>query len=318
MTGLSDACADDLQASASIDTEATPSVYPETDMAGLYELVTPMTEELLRWWFGEDACAARRFNFRAGQRQAILNTIVAHEVLAVSNGYERYQQLAHEAWSDMTGIPAAGGRHSRYSLTMAGGIGRTWVLHALLIWQLLNRFAALANEIDDPRFTRRFLIVVSGAAERDRLLETLRGSLHDGQRDFATSGVRRYAELFIPAAYREHVFRFMRGSVSDVGAIGIDAAAMEDSMVAVVDMPVLGCTTGGILDSLRRLPDLMVFSSGVACESEPREAEWQQELSAFAAAKARRLTQIDFSDAFPDGGRGRQGAELFSMSICRG
>ena len=43
--------------------------------------VTPTTAELLRWWFSDEACRVRRFNFHRGQRQAILNVIVAHEVL---------------------------------------------------------------------------------------------------------------------------------------------------------------------------------------------------------------------------------------------
>ena len=34
------------------------------------------------WWFGEDMVLARGgLNFHAGQKQAILNAIVAHEVL---------------------------------------------------------------------------------------------------------------------------------------------------------------------------------------------------------------------------------------------
>jgi type III restriction enzyme len=57
----------------------------ESGVADLYDLVTPTTAELLRWWFLEDICAARRFNFHAGQRQAILNTIVAHEVWAAGD-----------------------------------------------------------------------------------------------------------------------------------------------------------------------------------------------------------------------------------------
>src|SRR3546814_9900282 len=47
----------------------------------LYDLVTPTTAQLLPWWFVEDAGQTRAFNFHPGQRQAILNTIVAHEAL---------------------------------------------------------------------------------------------------------------------------------------------------------------------------------------------------------------------------------------------
>ena len=52
----------------------------ETGVADILDLVTPTTAELLRWWFGEEAYYPRGLNFHAGQRQAIFNTIVAHEV----------------------------------------------------------------------------------------------------------------------------------------------------------------------------------------------------------------------------------------------
>lgn len=58
----------------------------EDGSADLYDLVTPTTAELLRWWFLEDICLTRRCNFHPGQKQAILNGIVAHEVLAAGNG----------------------------------------------------------------------------------------------------------------------------------------------------------------------------------------------------------------------------------------
>ena len=51
----------------------------EQGVADIYERVTPLTTELLRWWFGDDTCQSRRFNFHPGQRQAILNVIAAHE-----------------------------------------------------------------------------------------------------------------------------------------------------------------------------------------------------------------------------------------------
>ena len=54
----------------------------ESGAADILDLVTPTTAQLLLWWFGEDMVAARStLNFHAGQKQAILNAIVAHEVL---------------------------------------------------------------------------------------------------------------------------------------------------------------------------------------------------------------------------------------------
>ena len=67
----------------------------EHGAADLLELVTPTTAELLQWWFGEDMVAARSgLNFHAGQKQAILNAIVAHEVLGAASLLDLYQQVA--------------------------------------------------------------------------------------------------------------------------------------------------------------------------------------------------------------------------------
>ena len=69
----------------------------ESGTADLYEMVTPTTAELLRWWFGEDARQTRAFNFHPGQQQAILNTIVAHEVLGSPDLKNLYEQACAEA-----------------------------------------------------------------------------------------------------------------------------------------------------------------------------------------------------------------------------
>ncbi len=70
----------------------------ESGAADILEQVTPTTAELLLWWFGEEMQAARNgLNFHAGQKQAILNAIVAHEVLGTATLQDLYQQVAPEA-----------------------------------------------------------------------------------------------------------------------------------------------------------------------------------------------------------------------------
>lgn len=70
----------------------------EDGVADIFDLVTPVTAELLTWWFGAEMTAARSgLNFHPGQRQAILNTIVAHEVLGCATLKELYQQVAADA-----------------------------------------------------------------------------------------------------------------------------------------------------------------------------------------------------------------------------
>mgnify|MGYP006150748539 FL=1 len=71
----------------------------ESGAADILERVTPTTADLLAWWFGEDMVMARGasatsgggLNFHAGQKQAILNAIVAHEVLGA--GLDRWTLL---------------------------------------------------------------------------------------------------------------------------------------------------------------------------------------------------------------------------------
>ena len=64
----------------------------ESGTAEILELVTPTTSELLKWWFGEDMVLARGgLNFHTGQKQAILNAIVAHEVLG--QGHDQWNLL---------------------------------------------------------------------------------------------------------------------------------------------------------------------------------------------------------------------------------
>jgi type III restriction enzyme len=196
----------------------------EDGSADLYDLVTPTTAELLRWWFLEDICQTRHFNFHPGQRQAILNAIVAHEVLAAPTLQALYKQVVPEALLEgktLNEVASAKHAHPKYCLKMATGTGKTWVLQALLVWQLLNANAARASATVDPRFTRNFLIVAPGLIVYDRLLDAFCGKLQGGVRDFSSSDVARYAELFLPEGLRETVFGFVRGNVCAKEEIGL-------------------------------------------------------------------------------------------------
>ncbi|MDZ4252847.1 MAG: DEAD/DEAH box helicase family protein [Sulfuritalea sp.] len=208
----------------------------EDGVADIYELVTPTTAELLRWWFLADICATRPFNFHTGQRQAILNTIVAHEVLNAPDLAGLYRQAAPDALmigSRLAEVSQAKHGHPKYCLKMATGTGKTWVMQALMIWSLLNRTAAQAEGIEDARFTRHFLIVAPGLIVYERLLDAFRGKLKAGVRDFVTSDMARYAELFIPDGQRELIFGFMRGNVCEKQEIGLKATG--NGLIAVTN-----------------------------------------------------------------------------------
>mgnify|MGYP003486146382 CR=1 FL=1 len=92
--------------------------------------------------------ARSRLNFHARQKQAILNAIVAHKVLGAATLLALYQHVAPDALlagNRLAEVSAAKHAHPKYCFKMATGTGKTWVLQALLIWQLLNKNAALAE-----------------------------------------------------------------------------------------------------------------------------------------------------------------------------
>jgi type III restriction enzyme len=66
----------------------------ENGSAPILNEVSDMTAELLRWWFQQDYVDMRSYNFHEGQKQAILNTIYAHEVLGVKTLAELYAAVA--------------------------------------------------------------------------------------------------------------------------------------------------------------------------------------------------------------------------------
>lgn len=219
----------------------------ETSDAEVLELVTPVTADLLRWWFGEDMVLSRGLNFHVGQRQAILNTIVAHEVLGQDSKawslLNLYQSVAPDALlsgNRMNDISASKHSHPKYCMKMATGTGKTWVMQALMIWQLLNKTALLAEGVNDARFTRHFMVVAPGLIVYERLLDAFCGKLQSdglGGRDFATSDVVTYADLFIPDIYRETVFAFVRGNVCNKADIGLKTTG--NGMIAITNWHLL-------------------------------------------------------------------------------
>ena len=213
----------------------------EHGIADILELVSPVTAELLRWWFGEDAIQSRTFNFHPGQRQAILNVIVAHEVLASPDLPDLYKQVCASALLEgnrLAEVAQDKHAHPKYCLKMATGTGKTWVLQALLVWQMLNKTVALDEGRDDPRFTRRFLIVAPGLIVYERLLDAFLGKeREDKSRDFSTSDIAAYADLFMPPARRERIEQFIRGNFCMKQDIGLKATG--NGMIAVTNWHLL-------------------------------------------------------------------------------
>lgn len=181
--------------------------------------VTPVTAELLKYWFQDDYVQLRPVNFHEGQRAAILHIIYAHEVLQSPNLEHLYRQIATEALLDgdtLGEVTRQQNDHPKYAAKMATGTGKTWVLNALLIWQYLN----WREYPEDERFTSNFLLVAPGLIVYDRLLDSFLGKERGGERDFETSDIFKNQEIFIPDNHRDQVFGFVQSSVITKEDIG--------------------------------------------------------------------------------------------------
>ena len=150
--------------------------------------VTPVTAHLLNYWFGEARCDQRTLNFHEGQRQAILNVIYLHEVLKSTTVLDHYTKITPDPVDQLALVQTSHSKYRipKYAVKMATGTGKTWVMHALILWQMLN---ALHEEEPSGRFTRNFLIVAPGLIVYERLKDAFCGRISqgDGTRDITTN-----------------------------------------------------------------------------------------------------------------------------------
>lgn len=209
-------------------------VNTEWENGEFLKKVTPITQELLKFWFTSSFTDNRMVNFHKGQKQAILNTIYCHEVLKTKNLFGLYQ-VASNGLLENAGLCNAlmeeKYSHPKYCIKMATGTGKTWVLNALLIWQVLN---AKEYTSENTVYTKNFLLVAPGVIVYERLLDTLLGKEQpDGKRDFLTSDLRKHQDLFIPARFRDTVFAFVQNNVVKKEEIGHKITG--DGIIAVTN-----------------------------------------------------------------------------------
>ena len=113
-----------------------------------YPGVTSISEELLHHWFRTDHEDA---GFHAAQRIAIETAIYVHEVLGrelnVDGGFlhNLHQYVGASEDRDALFAPWWEDPLPRYGFKLATGTGKTWILQALIVWQVLNRLA-----LDEP------------------------------------------------------------------------------------------------------------------------------------------------------------------------
>ena len=201
----------------------------------LLEAVTPMTQTLLRYWFGEAHRMERDRNFHEGQRQAILNVIYLHEVARVEQVIDNYRCVDESllAYANLGALARPKYQMPKYAVKMATGTGKTWVMHALLLWQLLN---ARHEEQSSGRFTQNFLIVAPGLIVYDRLLDAFCGRMPRGQRyrDPETNDFHLNQALFIPPHLRQEVFSFIQNNVVTKEE-GIGRKTTGDGLIALTN-----------------------------------------------------------------------------------
>jgi type III restriction enzyme len=229
--------------------ELSSLVIREWESGNFISKVSPVTQDLLMFWFADAFCDARSINFHEGQRQAILNTIYAHEVLKAESVFDMYSVVENPpsppfakggmggflAQMDLTQLKKDNFSHPKYCVKMATGTGKTWALNALLIWQYLN---AKLEETPSGLYSKRFLIVAPGLIVYERLLDAYLGKEStDGTRDFKTSDFKKYEELFIPPAYKELVFGFVQSNVVLKDEIGRKITG--DGMIAITNWHLL-------------------------------------------------------------------------------
>lgn len=182
----------------------------------MMERVSPVTKCLLKFWFLEPF-TNRAINFHEGQKQAILNAVYLHEVLGVKRPLDAYMQLGEELLREnsslMTEMNKDKYAYPKYLVKMATGTGKTWVMHALLIWQYLN--AKFEKGEKSGRWTKNFLVVAPGLIVYERLLDAFCGKRKEGldERDFATSDIKVFEDLFVPPEYRNAVFSFLQNAL---------------------------------------------------------------------------------------------------------
>lgn len=226
----------------------------------MLEKVTPTTATLLKYWFSESFCNLRSRNFHQGQRQAILNIIYLHEVMGEKCVLDAYEGIIPELIdrADLVQLAKSKYQMPKYAVKMATGTGKTWVMHALLIWQMLN---ARHEDHESGRFTQRFLIVAPGLIVYDRLLDAFCGrkKREEEYRDPLTNDYHMNQEVFTPDRYRDEVFSFIQNNVV-TREDGIGKKTTGDGLIAL--------TNWHLFENQMEENDEEIFSSSTATPSE--------------------------------------------------
>ena len=198
------------------------------DKKSFLDKLTPVTRELIDFWDPSGPYSDRKDNFNIAQWQAILNTVYIHEILKVKNIGQVYKAIDATLLEQMDNSIIEDGKYSypKYCMKMATSTGKTWVMIALLIWQVLNY---LHEPEHSGRYSNNFLIITPGIIVYDRLLNAFKGrelleenvnGRKERKRDFNSSDFLLHKDLFLLSAYEDEILGFVQNNVAEREEVG--------------------------------------------------------------------------------------------------
>lgn len=252
---------------AALDASDSSRVQAGTPLAAQ---LTPASDGLLRWWFSSDACRARADNFHFAQRESILHTILAYELLHSDDPAQLYRSAC--------GPPPIAGTcgtdATRYRLRLAPGGGGRWVVQALLVWWWAN---AVARAEDASIGDERLLLIAATPGIRRNLHEALFGHADrdaaaavdvDIDVDVDRSSLLRHARLFLPPVLRQPFRDWLRmqstGSSASLQIIEAQDRAAESPALSLIARSGTDPAAIGVSRSGRMQVDVMLSGDPAA------------------------------------------------------
>jgi type III restriction enzyme len=157
--------------------------------------ITPITRELLNWWFSDQV--HEKDNFHICQRRALETMIYCYEILdvpLVENLFKTFSTELLEKENLQKGIEKL--KHPRFGIKMATGTGKTWVITALIVWQYFNKV-----KLSNDKFSSHYLLCAPGNIVYERLLDSFLGKkTSGGKRNSSTADIKR--PVFMPDNWR--------------------------------------------------------------------------------------------------------------------
>lgn len=187
---------------ATLDAMGNSRTGDDDAVAALATRLTPASDRLLRWWFSADTCRARIDNFHFAQRESILHTILAYELLRSDDPTLLYRRACEPP--PIAEMPLLA--NARYTLRLTPGGGARWVVQALLVWRWANAVARADDDClnDNGRAAGAGLqLIAATSGIRRNLQEALFG--HADRHETSNldrSSLLRHARLFLPPDLR--------------------------------------------------------------------------------------------------------------------